>query len=560
MSERKVFKDSVTPLPEEEGLTHSGLMVNAMESEHRDETMKLLFSLALSPQKLSQLEERVARGEIVPLVELQKDYVPNAADREALVAWLKEQGFEITQVSGDGTSVYARGSVDKIEKSLAVKMNRVTKDGITYTAAQNAPSLPADVGKGVHAIIGLQPFRQAHKHSRKCIPSGGNRASLDATGVATKKTGAKKSAARKGAASQGGAPGPSSNIQNAPPYLVSELLKAYNADALPVTGKGQTIAILIDTFPADSDLKDFWKQNNLPATLDRIEKINVKGGRLPPREGEETLDVEWASGVAPGAKVRIYASGSLRFVDLDLALDRIIADLPSQPGMRQLSISLGLGETFMAPAEVATQHQKFLRLAAAGVNVFVSSGDAGSNPSASGHSSTGPTQAEYESSDSSVIGVGGTTLTLATSGAVLGETAWTGSGGGKSIFFTRPSWQTGVGIPIGNERLVPDVSLAADPNKGAFLIFQGNVVQMGGTSWSAPVWAGFCALINEARAKAKKPLLPFLNPFIYPLMGSSSFRDIQTGSNGAFAASSGYDLVTGIGVPNIKELILALTQ
>jgi kumamolisin len=102
------------------------------------------------------------------------------------------------------------------------------------------------------------------------------------------------------------------------------------------------------------------------------------------------------------------------------------------------------------------------------------------------------------------------------------------------------------------------VSLAADPNKGAFLVFQGQVIQIGGTSWSAPVWAGFCALINHARAKANKPLLPFLNPLIYPLIGSSSFRDIRTGSNGAFAANLGYDMVTGVGVPNIKELIQAL--
>jgi kumamolisin len=564
MSDRKVFHDSVIPLPEQEGLTRSGLMVKPLEFEHRDEMMTILFSLALPPRTQSQLEERVARGEVVPLAELQKDYSANAADRKALVAWLKKQGFEITRVSDDGNSVYARGSVDQIEKGLVVKMTRVNKDGITYTAAQNAPSLPAEVGKGVQAIIGLQPFRQAHKHSRKCVPSGGNRASLNATGVITRNAGAKKSTTRKGAAkkaaAKGGAPAPSPNIQNAPPYLVNEVLKAYNADGLPVTGKGQTIAIRIDTFPGDSDLKAFWKRNKLPVTLKQIEKINVKGGPLPPREGEETLDAEWASGIAPGAKVRIYASGSLSFVDLDLALDHIIADLPSQPGMRQLSISLGLGETFMAKAEVTTQHQKFLRLAAAGVNVFVSSGDAGSNPSGSGHSSTGPTQAEYESSDSSVIGVGGTTLTLATSGGVMGEVAWTGSGGGKSIFFTRPSWQTGVGIPVGNKRLVPDVSLAADPNKGAFLVFQGNVVQIGGTSWSAPMWAGFCALINEARAKAKKPLLPFLNPLIYSLMGGPTFRDIKTGSNGAFAAGPGYDMVTGIGVPNIKELIRALTQ
>jgi kumamolisin len=91
-------------------------------------------------------------------------------------------------------------------------------------------------------------------------------------------------------------------------------------------------------------------------------------------------------------------------------------------------------------------------------------------------------------------------------------------------------------------------------------VLHGQPIQIGGTSWSAPVWAGFCALINEARAKANKPLLPFLNPLIYPLMGTASFRDIQTGNNGAFSAGAGYDLVTGIGVPNVKMLIKALTK
>ena len=129
----------------------------------------------------------------------------------------------------------------------------------------------------------------------------------------------------------------------------------------------------------------------------------------------------------------------------------------------------------------------------------------------------------------------------------------------SSIFFSRPSWQTGQGVPPGGMRLVPDVSLAADPDKGAFIVLNGNVMQIGGTSWSAPVWAGFCALINEARAKANKPPLPFLNPLLYPLMGTSCFRDIKAGNNGAFDAGPGYDMITGIGVPNVKELIQALT-
>jgi len=541
MGDRKVFSDSVTALPDQFGLTPHGLMVNAVEPQHRTEQMTVLFSLSIAPDANKDLRARVARGEVIGTDELNEKYAVKPDDVKALVAWLKDQGFEIVRQLSDGTGVYARASVDQLEKSLQVKMVRVTKDGLTYTAARDAPSLPADVGKNVHAIIGLQPFRQAHKHSRKRPPRNGNRASLGVRVAAT-------------------ALAASPNIANAPPYLVPEILHAYNADALPVTGNGQKIAILIDTFPNDDDLTAFWRQNNLPNQLSQIEKINVNGGQLPAPEGEESLDTEWASGIAPGANIRIYATGTLQFVDLDLALDSILADVPNQPGMRQLSISLGLGETFMGgpEGEVATQDQKFLRLAAVGVNVFVSSGDAGSNPDATGHSPTGPTQAEFESSDPSVIGVGGTSLVLAPDGSVSTETGWTSGGGGKSIFFSRPEWQTGSGVPAGSERLVPDVSVTADPDEGAFLILNGQVQQIGGTSWSAPVWAGFCALINEARTQAGKQPLGFLNPVIYPLM-STCFRDITAGSNGAFQAGPGYDLVTGLGVPNIRALIAALT-
>lgn len=537
MSTRKVFTDSVTPLPEHGGLTPQGLAVNDARSEHRQDVMKLLFSLSLPAAAEAELEEKVERGENISADDLRKKYTAKAEDAEALVNWLKAHGFEILQVTPDRTSVYARATVAQIEDSLEVKMVRVTKNGLTYTAAQNAPSLPLDIGNGVQAIIGLQPFRQAQKHYRWRTPRNGNRVPRSAGGTAARAA--------------------STNVENAPPYLVSEVLGAYNAAGLPVTGKGQTIAILIDTVANDSDIADFWKRNNLPADLGRIEKINVTGVDLPPPEGEESLDEQWASGVAPGASIRVYASGSLSFVDLDMALDQILADLENHPGMRQVSISLGLGETFLGgpKGEVATQHKKFLKLAAAGVNVFVSSGDAGSNPDATGHSATGPTQAEYESSDPCVIGVGGTSLTLAPDGTVAEETGWPSSGGGKSLFFRRPSWQKGKGVPQGQRRLVPDVSLTADPENGGMVILNGSVKQFGGTSWSAPVWAGLCALINESRANAKKPFLGFLNPLIYPLIGTSAFRDIDTGSNGAFDAGPGYDLVTGIGVPNVKELI-----
>ena len=61
--------------------------------------------------------------------------------------------------------------------------------------------------------------------------------------------------------------------------------------------------------------------------------------------------------------------------------------------------------------------------------------------------------------------------------------------------------------------------------------------------------------MNDARIKAGKAPLTFLNPFLYPLLGTPAFRDILTGSNGAFHCGPGYDQVTGLGSPNVQELI-----
>jgi kumamolisin len=540
MNGRKIFQDSVTPLPDQEGLTPQGFMMNFAKPGDTDKIMRIVFSLSMPKDLEDALEQKVANGEVVSPAELQRTYIPPAADTNALINWLNAQGYTDVKISPNGTGVYASAKASLIEQTLQVKMVRVTREGITYTAAQNAPSLPSEVANSVHAIIGLQPFRHANKHRCFRAPIGNNRKFTNMSAQAGQKL--------------------TPNISNAPPYTIAEILKAYNANGLDVTGSGQTIAILIDTVPADSDLIAFWKENKLSVTADQIQEINVNNTTLPPAEGEETLDTEWTSGIAPGANIRIYASGSLDFVDRDNALDNILTDVGNFAGMRQVSISLGLGETFLGgpTGEVATQHQKYLRLAAAGVNVFVSSGDAGSNPDDSGHNGDGPTQVEYAASDSCVIGVGGTSLVLAANGNVADETGWTSGGGGQSMFFDRTVWQKGKGVPAGTKRLVPDVSLTADPNFGALVILGGQSQQIGGTSWSAPVWTAFCALINEARVNAGKPMLPFLNTLIYPLIGTKAFRDIVAGSNGAFKAGPGYDEVTGIGVPDLSALIQAL--
>jgi kumamolisin len=165
---------------------------------------------------------------------------------------------------------------------------------------------------------------------------------------------------------------------------------------------------------------------------------------------------------------------------------------------------------------------------------------------------------ESPASDPNVTAVGGTTVNVDSStGNVTSESAWFGSGGGASIYFNRPSWQTGTSVPSGSTRLVPDVASAADPNTGGFLILGGSEYIVGGTSWSAPTWAGFGALINQARANVGLGSLGLLGPRIYPLLGSTNFRDITSGSNGSggvYNAGVGYDLCTGIGVPNMANL------
>jgi FG-GAP-like repeat len=170
-------------------------------------------------------------------------------------------------------------------------------------------------------------------------------------------------------------------------------------------------------------------------------------------------------------------------------------------------------------------------------------------------------QVESPANDPNVTGVGGTSLSLNTAtGAATSEIAWSFGGGGTSQFFTRPAWQVGSGIPTGSKRLVPDVALAADPNNGGYLIFDGQLDQVGGTSWSAPTWAGFSAMINQARANVGLRSNGLLGPKIYPLNATSRFRDITRGNNGTYSASPGYDLCTGLGVPSVSRFIEAVTS
>ena len=477
------------------------------------------FQVPLRMRNFDLLQQRIGRGEVVPRSEMDSNYFPTHADYLALKQWLIAEGFRITLEDPSRLGIFAEGTLAQIQRSFQLEMVEVTVKGRDYHAARTDPTLPQEIASTVLGVNGLQPYLQAVKH----LPI---LASLS---------------------------------NHSPPYMVSEILNAYNATNLGVSGSGQTIAILIDKIANTSDLTTFWANNSVTRT-GTVETINVNNVTLGSPGGEETLDEEWTSGIAPGAKIRVYATGTLAWTGLDKGLIQIINDLPNQPGLRQLSISMGLGEAYMGSSQMNTDSQYMATLASNGVSVFVSSGDGGSNPTSTGVSGGATPTVEYYSSDPSVTGVGGTSLTLDAAGNPSSETAWAGSGGGVSTYFSRPSWQVGASVPSGTKRLVPDVALVADPNTGAYVILNGGVYQYGGTSLSAPIWAGFCALANEARSKVSLGAMGLLNPRIYPFLGTSNFRDVTSGNNGAYSSAAGYDQVTGLGVPVVNTLIQTLMR
>lgn len=474
---------------------------------------EMRFEVALKMRNFEELKARIARGEIIPYSEMAARYFPTKDDYQAVAAWVTGQGFKITRQDDNHLAIFASSSVDTIQKAMRVNFARVSLEGTEYTSAITAPSVPATIAPLLAGINGLQPHIRAHKNT----------------------------IARK-----------NSTTGTTQPYTPAQILHPYNASALPLDGTGQTIAIVIDTFPKKSDLNLFYSTYGVSNTGANTTFIQVVSGSLAAPSGEESLDVEWSSSIAPGAKIRVYATKDLTNSDLDAGYQQVYADVVAHPeyGIHQMSMSYGIAETATSAGQVFTDTQYFAMLTAAGVTVFASSGDNANHPFG--------VSAENPASDPFVTGVGGTTLTLTSGSNINTEVAWKSSGGGTSIYFSRPTWQTGTGVPAGSTRCVPDVAAPADPNQGAYVTLNGSENIFGGTSWSSPTWAGFCALINQGRATANLPPVGLLGPKIYPLNGTPKFHDITSGSNG-YPAGTGYDLVTGLGSPDVTKIVTSLT-
>jgi subtilase family serine protease len=264
---------------------------------------------------------------------------------------------------------------------------------------------------------------------------------------------------------------------------------------------------------------------------------------------EISLDVQWAHATAPLARIILIEAPDSSVNSLQAAVN-----LANSMGHGVVSMSFGAAEGSWTASVDGS-------LTAANMTYVASAGDNGA-------------AVNWPAVSSHVLAVGGTTLTY-TSG-VRSEVVWASTGGGVSSYTPRPSYQAstvpGLGTPAG--RSVADVSFNADPTTGQYIavISPGSStvgwLSAGGTSLSAPQWAGVLTIANAQRALASKSTLGAPHTVLYGTVASTAsyyagaFLDITKGSDGTCAACSakaGYDNATGLGTPNVSWLLPYLT-
>jgi kumamolisin len=293
--------------------------------------------------------------------------------------------------------------------------------------------------------------------------------------------------------------------------------------------------------------------NSVPVNLISVDGSSTSCTYPACDDTEQTLDMTQALGMAPGlASLDVYISTTS-----DTAI--IAAMTTHNPLPTTIGCSWG-----WSPVDPSSLDPYFQKMAAQGQNFFAASGDS-STWTKTGNS------APWPADDPNVVGVGGTDLvTASAAGPWSSETAWVDSGGGITTNgFAIPSWQQLSGVINSSNhgsttlRNGPDVSANAN---FTFYVCADRLActanSYGGTSFAAPMWAGYIALVNQQLVANSQPTIGFLNPTIYQQnVGSqyaADFHDITSGTSGSYSAVTGYDLVTGWGSPN-SGLIAALT-
>jgi subtilase family serine protease len=327
----------------------------------------------------------------------------------------------------------------------------------------------------------------------------------------------------------------------------------------------------------------FDKQFGLPpVNLQIISPLTVAEydprGDKPGWADETTLDVQIFHALAPDAKIVVLTSpvaetqGTIGLPEfrqlLQYSMDKKLGNIVSQSwGASELTLQDATGQQ-----ELARWNTLFEKgTTQLGMTFLASSGDNGSTDYAdiAGKTIASVPTTSFPADSPWVTTVGGTTVNK-DSGGNYSEIAWSKSGGGFSRFYKTPAYQQNgpqaVKEQLANRRGVPDVSGAADPYTGMAIYINGQWTLAGGTSASAPLWAGIVAVGSQM---ANRPL-GFLNPGLYKIgdtagQNAQDFRDIIQGNNTnanvpGYSAVPGWDPVTGLGSPLADKLLPDLIQ
>jgi subtilase family serine protease len=465
---------------------------------------------------------------------------PTEGDYQALQDFAHGNGLVVTGTYTNRVVLDVQGRVTDVERAFQVTLRtyRHPTEARNFFAPDTEPSLPANLR--VTSIEGLSDYSMPRRADRRVLAAKVRPLSFNGSG-----------------------PGHE--------YAGNDFRNAY-VPGTTLNGTGQTVALLEYSDYYKVDITNYENivggiigvTNYVPLT-----NAVVKNDPPPTNHNDEVaLDIEMAIAMAPKlSRVIVY--------EKNLVSSSLLNQIATDNLAKQVSSSWLVGD--WSGSTAVTYDNILTNMAAQGQSFFQSSGDndayTGSQPLDSG--TTVPVDSPYATI------VGGTTLTMNGSGVSWSsETVWNynlngipneGSGGGISSYYNIPYWQTSVSMTNNGgsttKRNIPDVALTADnifvcydngTNDGTYYFM--------GTSCAAPLWAGFCALVNQ-QSTASNPtnFVGFLNPALYAIATnasySSCFHDITTGNNigsntpGLYYATNGYDLCTGLGTPAGTNLI-----
>ena len=440
---------------------------------------------------------------------------PTQQDYDAVIRFAESNGLKVAATSRNRVNLDVVGTVAAINKALHITLGvyqHPTEDR-TFYAPDREPT--TDLPFPLWHVAGLDNYSIPH-------PAGLHK-------------GAKPNATT--------GSGPSAS------FLGSDMRAAYYGGSL--TGSGQSLGLLeyygTDLSDLDTYYKNVGQTESVPITLKSTDGTSTSCTEPNCDDTEQTIDMTQALGMAPGMSSLVMYVGST-----DPAIFNAMAT--ASPLNAQLSSSWT-----WTPADPGTDNPYFEEFSTQGQNLFQAAGDGGAW---SGGAEI------YPADDVYLTSVGGTDLeTTSAGGAWASETAWVDGGGGISPDrFAIPFWQStaasGCTDCSSTYRNGPDVS--ANANFTYYVCADQTTCsanEYGGTSFAAPLWAGYLALVNQQSLSDGDSTLGFINPALYTIgLGSSydtDFHDITSGSN-HYPATTGYDLATGWGSPNGSALLSGL--